>query len=279
MKRRIFVLGAAALGCLVVPAMGQEPEGGQTPAIAYGEAVAGALNTASDTLGDGSYYQDYVLTGTSGDVVTITLTSSDFNANVLLLDAMENIIAADDNGGGACNSHLTTALPTTGWYFIIANANSPNEIGHYELSLQEGEHAPVSGEPCRGFTDPRGIVQTGDTVYGTITAEDPTNADDGTHYQVWVAAPTMGQTVSVDLVSSEFDASLFLVRNMTDVITANDDGGGGCNARLVFTADENRPYRLLVRASPGATTGGFMLSLSDGAKPVLQKSTCVPPGS
>ncbi len=277
MKRRIVLLGAAALGCVVAPAMGQETDE-TTPAIAYGEVVSGALTLASDTLGDGSYYQDYVLTGNAGDVVTIGLSSEDFNANVLLLDAMENVIAANDNGGGSCNSHLSAALPTTGWYFIVANANAPNEIGNFELSLQEGEHAPAGSEPCRGFTDPRGIVQPGDTVYGSIGLEDPMLADDSTRYQVWVLTSAMGQTVTVDLVSSEFDGTLFLVRGMSEVVTANDDGGGGCNARMVFTAEEDRPYRLLTRALPGGTIGSFLLAVSDGAKPVLRKSTCEPPG-
>jgi serine protease Do len=276
-KRRIVLLGAAALGCIAAPAMGQEPDE-QTPAIAYGEAVNGALAPTGDTLSDGSFYRDYVLTGNEGDVVTITLSSGDFNANLLLLDQMENLIARDDNSGGSCNSHLTTALPATGWYFIVANANSPNEIGNFELSLQEGEHAPAGSEPCRGFTDPRGVLQPGDTVYGEIGAEDPMFVDDSTNYQVWVMAPMMGQTVSVDLVSSEFDAALYLVRGMSEVVTANDDGGGGCHARMVFTAEEDRPYRLLTQALPGGASGSFLLALSDGAKPVLQKSTCEPPG-
>lgn len=276
MKRRIVLLGAAALGCVVAPAMGQEPDE-QTPAIAYGEAISSALTVASDTLADGSYYQDYVLTGNAGDVATITLFSEDFNAHLLLLDAMENVIAANDNDGGSCNSHLITALPTTGWYFVIANANSPNELGNFELSLQEGEHPPAGSEPCRGFSDPRGILQPGDTVFGAIGLEDPMLADDSTRYQVWVLAAAMGQTVSVDLVSSEFDATLFLVRGLNEVVTANDDGGGGCNARVVFTADEDRPYRLLTRALPGGAIGSYLLALSDGAKPVLQKSTCEPP--
>ncbi len=277
MKRRIVLLGAAALGCVVAPAMGQEPDE-QTPAIAYGEAISSALTVASDTLADGSYYQDYVLTGNAGDVATITLFSEDFNAHLLLLDAMENVIAANDNDGGSCNSHLITALPTTGWYFVIANANSPNELGNFELSLQEGEHPPAGSEPCRGFSDPRGILQPGDTVFGAIGLEDPMLAADSTRYQVWVLAAAMGQTVTVDLVSSEFDATLFLVRGMNEVVTANDDGGGGCNARMVFTAEEDRPYRLLTRAVPGGAIGSYLLALSDGAKPVLQKSTCEPPG-
>jgi serine protease Do len=276
-KRRIVTLGAAAVSWIAAPATAQEPEE-QTPAIAYGEAISGVLTPTSDSLSDGSFYKDFVLTGNEGDVVTITLSSRDFNANLLLLDQTENIIAGDDNGGGSCNSHLTTALPATGWYFVVANANSPNEIGSFELSLQEGEHAPASSDPCRGFTDPRGVLQPGDTVYGAIGAEDPMFADDSTRYQVWVMAPAMGQTVSIDLVSSEFDAALYLVRGMSQVVTANDDGGGGCNARVVFTAEEDRPYRLLTQALPGGAAGSFLLAVSDGAKPVLQKSTCEPPG-
>jgi hypothetical protein len=103
--------------------------------------------------------------------------------------------------------------------------------------------------------------------------------NDSTRYQVWVLAPALGRTLSMDLLSSEFDATLFLVRGLSQVVAANDDGGGGCNARLVFTPDEDRPYRLVTRAAPGGAVGSFVLTVSDGAKPVLEESTCAPPGS
>lgn len=273
-------LSLAALGVAGVArvAVAQQP-GGEPRSMAYGDIVTDVLAPAGDTLSDGSYYRQYLLRGSAGDVVTISLLSGDFNASMVLLDAIDNVIASDDNGGGDCNAHLTTALPATGRYFIIAKGSGPNEIGSFSLLLQQGAHPPAGSRPCRGFSGPRGILQQGDTVRGSIGLEDPMLANDATRYQVWVLAPALGRTVSIDLISSEFDGALFLVRGMSEVVAANDDGGGGCSARLVFTPDEDRPYRLVTRAAPGGAVGSFLLTVSAGAKPVLQESTCAPPGS
>jgi len=271
----------ATLGVLGVArvSVAQEP-GGELPGIAYGDTVTGVLAPAGDTLSNGTYYRQYLLTGKGGDAVTISLSSSDFNANLLLLDAIDAdyVLAGDDNSGGDCNSHLTTTLPAAGRYTIIAHGSAPNEIGSFVLSVQEGAQPPASTQPCRGFSGPQGILQPGDTVRGAIGPEDRTLPRDGTHYQVWVLAPVPGRTVSIDLVSSDFDATLFLVRGMSEVIAANDDGGGGCNARLVYTAEEDRPYRFVTRAAPGGAVGSFELTVSEGAKPVMQDSTCQPSG-
>ncbi len=277
MNVRTFTLAVVILACAPRLAPAQRPDDA-TPAIEYGETVNDVLTTRSDTLSDGSYYKQYVLAGTAGDVVTISLSTEDFNANLLVFDAMDNVLASDDNGGEGCNAHLTTALTTTGWYFIVANAVTPNEIGRFELTVRSGEHPPGRTEPCRGFTDPQGVLAVGDTVRGAIESEDALIPGDSTHYQVWVLAPAVGQTMSVDLVSSEFDSTLFLVRGLSEVVMANDDGGGGCNARLVFTPDEERPYRLITRAVPAGAIGSFRLTVTEGAKPVMQQSTCEPPG-
>jgi hypothetical protein len=275
----IRILSLMALGAagVVRVAVAQVPsQGVQLP---YGETVAGVLAPDGDTLTDGSYYRQYALMGNEGDVLSISVLSGDFNATVLLLDAIDNVIASDDNGGGDCNSHMTTALPAAGRYFVIARGSARHEIGNFTLSVQQGESPPASTRPCRAFHGPRGILQSGDTVRAAIGLADPLLPNDSTRYQVWVLAPAPGRTLSMDLVSSEFDATMFLVRGLSQVVAANDDGGGGCNARLVFTPDEDRPYRLVTRAAPGGAVGSFELTVSDGARPVLEESTCVPPGS
>jgi serine protease Do len=276
----IRILSLTALGVVGVVrvAVAQVPSG-ESPLIAYGGTVTDALVPAGDTLADGSYYRQFLLVGNGGDVLSISLLSGDFNASVLLLDAIDNVIASDDNGGGDCNSHLNTTLPATGRYFIIARGSARYEIGNFALSVQEGESPPASSRPCRAFSGPQGILQRGDTVRGSIGMADQLLPNDSTRYQVWVLAPALGRTLSMDLLSSEFDATLFLVRGLSQVVAANDDGGGGCNARLVFTPDEDRPYRLVTRAAPGGAVGSFVLTVSDGAKPVLEESTCAPPGS
>ena len=247
---------------------------GVAPAVTYGETITDVLTQASDTLQDGSFFKSFMLAGKAGDSLALTLSSVDFDANLVLIDDQENVVAFDDDSGGRCNAHLNAVVPATGLYFAIAVTARPGDIGEFQLTLRRGEHRPSSGEPCRGFAAPQGIVTVGDTIFGAIGYDAPTLPADSTFYHVWVLAPSPEDTVTVDLFSQDFDATLFLVRGIDEVMDANDDGAGGCNARLVFPWTDGRPRRLIVRPAGQGQIGTYALRVVAGALPVLTNSQC-----
>lgn len=77
----------------------------------------------------------------------------------------------------------------------------------------------------------------------------------------WVLRGRAGSTVVVDLLSDEFDAVLYLVGGFR--LDWNDDGGGGCDARIEVTFPTTGLYALLV-STYGAEAGGrYSLRVSD----------------
>lgn len=147
---------AAALPCGVVQAQ-IDP----SPVVA-GEPVRGTLRAIQPRRADQTLYHIHLYAATEGERVVITLLSDDFDAYLLLGDAVETIddegavfgprrdidgaLATDDDGGGGRNARLEFTFPHTGIYYIVVNAFAKDEAGDYVLRV-ESSRAPTSDRP------------------------------------------------------------------------------------------------------------------------------------
>jgi hypothetical protein len=265
--RFLFALG------LLVPSL--TPLAAQTP-IRFGQSVTGRLTTTDQQFGDGSRYKMYAFVGNKGDTVAVDLTSDDFDANIVLADASGNSLARNDDSGEVCNARLTYVLPQAANYRVYANSSAPAELGEFRLTLARGRAATPADTVCRGFGRVAGMIQVGQTVTGTLSAGDPEFPGDSTYFQRWILPVTPFQTFTVDLESNDFDAYLLVTRGRGDKLVENDDGGGGCNARLVYTAQDDHPVRVIVNTAsrPPRQTGRFTLRVADGEAPTEPKGNC-----
>lgn len=104
---------------------------------------------------------------------------------------------------------------------------------------------------------------------GTLSDTDPLGPD-GSFVQAWALELSAGQQVTADLTSFDFDAYLLVTGPGLQPLS-DDDGGGGCDARVTFTAPEDGEYRAIVgTASPGGT-GAFVLRASDAPPAVIPR--------
>lgn len=252
------------------------PLAGQTP-LRLGQPVTARLTPADATFDDRSHYKLYVFSGSQGDTITAELASDDFDAMLVLTDASGNRLAADDDGGERCNAQLTFVLPAAANYRLYANSSAPHELGEYRLLLALGGRPAPADRACRGFGPVAGRIEVGDTATGTLTTED--NAlSDSTYFQRWILPVQAQRTFTVDLESTDFDAFLMLTRGRGDELVRNDDGGNGCNARVVYTATDDRPLRVIVNTAsrPPRQVGRFTLRVTAGELPPEPKGNCRP---
>lgn len=243
--------------------------------ITFGRTVIARLTTTDPMFSDSSHYKMYAFVGARGDTVTADLTSDDFDANLLLSDASGNVLRKDDDGGGNCNSRLQYVLPASANYRLYANSSARSELGEYRLSIIRGTRPAVTDSSCRGFGRVAGMVQVGQTLTGRLADNDPMFTSDSTYFNRWILPVLPNQTFTVDLMSDDFDAFLILTRGRGDKLVDNDDGGGGCNSRIVYTATDDHPLRAVV-SSVGAkrATGRYTLRVSEGELPVEAKGNC-----
>jgi len=102
--------------------------------ISCGQTVTGTLSTQDCLLNDDSRIDFWEFQGTSGQTVTITMTSNQVDAYTFLFNPQSQTVAQSDSGGGGTNSRITFPLNSSGAWAIGANG-SPNETGGYSLTL------------------------------------------------------------------------------------------------------------------------------------------------
>ena len=114
----------------------------------------------------------------------------------------------------------------------------------------------------------RGTIAVGDTVRDSLTRHDLVLPAESTYAQQWRLRGRAGETVTIDLASTAFDAYLFLLGpNESPKPPQDDDSGGRCNARLTLRLPATGDYLIVATSSERHATGAFTLTVTAGPKP------------
>jgi len=112
------------------------------------------------------------------------------------------------------------------------------------------------------------VVVIGQTLAGVLSRADALSQD-STYVQRWLLHGQSGQTVTIELISLEFDAYIMLkgpgITGSRDY--SDDDSGGQCNARLTVTFPHTGEYEIIVNTRGKLETGTFTLVVGAGSKP------------
>jgi len=129
--------------------------------LAYGDNVAEALTSDRGDL--------WTFSGESGDVVSITMNSEEFDTFLALFDPSGNYLTCDDDGGEQRNASIIEfPLPSSGVYTINAMGLVPDAGGAYSLMISQTAngllHPTAGGGPLNiGETKTNSLaVWTGD---------------------------------------------------------------------------------------------------------------------
>lgn len=112
--------------------------------IAQGESVSGSLGAQDCRRADDSHARYYRLVLAARDSVTITMTSGDFDAFLVLQDARGVQVVSDDDGADGTDSRIDRVLDA-GTYYVIANSLSSGETGAFRLQVSARRFAQSAG--------------------------------------------------------------------------------------------------------------------------------------
>lgn len=147
MKRALFLFVSIIIAALAVDARAQTACA-QTSVLACG-ANAGTLTASDCAAFDSSYYRLWTFSGTTGDVVTIDMASTSFDAFLALLDPNGTpLIDNDDTSSTNTNAHITVTLTATGTWTVVANSLKASQLGAYTITLSSSS-CPTSNTPRR----------------------------------------------------------------------------------------------------------------------------------
>jgi len=219
---------------MALPAAAQTDMG----TISIGDSLTGELTSAEPS-------HSYTLDAEAGQVVTITLASSDFDTYLSLLNSDGDVLASNDDSNGT-NSALTAfELPAADGYTILAESYSSHgggrgDTGEYTLSVSEQQVNRIE------YTQ---------EIDGELTTAQPSidflftgEADD---------------VVVIAQNSNDFDSYLILLDSNGSELTRNDDGGGNSNSLIgPFTLPSTGTFTIRAGSYSGSATGNFTLTLN-----------------
>ena len=146
-------------------------------AITVGQTINGSLASGDCRLPfDGSLFDAYQFSGTAGQQIAISQTSTAFDAFLFLLSPTGSVLAIDDNSGGGTNARIpgptgAFTLPTTGTYTILANAINASMTGNYAVTLSGASVAATIQLTFSSYAINEGggavnvgVTRTGDTT-------------------------------------------------------------------------------------------------------------------
>lgn len=222
--------------------------------LEVGESAVGFLDGDEPQIDDNRRGVAWTLEGTQGGRVTVRLVSEAFDPYLYAVGPGLDVITDDDSGGDR-NAQLELTFPGTGRYRIIVSSFGGGAEGGYTIEVAP----PLDANDVA----PAGSLVLGETVEGTLPTSAPTLFD-GRPAQIWELDGQAGQSVSVELLSDDFDPYLYLIGPGLDTPMEDDDGAGGLNARIDLALPESGSYRVVVSAFGSGSGGDFELTASAG---------------
>ncbi len=248
----------ALAGCGSGPPMRPAPAPERT--LAMNSEANGQLTKFDAQLRDSSVYQAWRFEGVAGQIVQLDVMSTDFDAFAILTDGAGNKLADNDDGGGGTNARIIYTIQTSGTYRILANSLAKGRYGRYTVRLHSLGMTSGANAPGGVLPGTVGQIMRGQTMSGELKATDP-KLSDGSVYQAWTYIGTAGETIQVDVVSADFDAYAIIQDGNGVKLAADDDSGGGTNARIILTLPYSGAYRLIANTYRQGSYGAFSLSV------------------
>jgi hypothetical protein len=115
--------------------------------IAAGQTRTGTLTSASCRLRDGRSTDSWQLTLDAATTLRIDMTSTAFDAFLIVTDAGGAIVALDDDGGVGVNARITQHF-AAGSYTIWTTSFMPGMSGGYQLAVQPFSGLVTQSDPA-----------------------------------------------------------------------------------------------------------------------------------
>lgn len=204
--------------------------------IRVGESVVGST-------ADGDVV--YTLTGRTGQVVQLSVSSDEFDTTLDLEGPVGDTLYSDDYGPGT-DSQLLYRFPGNGEALLTVGGWGS---GSYRLTVERLEV---------GTFEAGHRLSDGDRLVGVLDESSPTM--DGSPFQMFTLDAQRGDRITVTMESPTLDSFLRVVGPDGEV-RENDDGFGGRNAQLSISVDTPGIYEVFARGYWGDEYGVYSVSM------------------
>lgn len=225
----------------------------------------GALASGDNTLTSGEYADDYSVSVDSGDWIAVTMTSSQIDSYLIVkppscpgTGTCEAQIDNDDVQSGDATAMAIIHAQEAGSWAVLATSSVPGETGSYQVNIDVADD--VSSFRSMSFL----ILHSDDvrSEAGYLEEGDKT-LNSGEYVDNYAFVGFAGQSVVIDLTSSEFDPYVILF--MPDKTQEDNDDWEESqeHSRLEIVLPLDGMYRASVTSYAPGESGGYSLQIRD----------------
>jgi len=219
----------------------------------------GTLAAGDQTLETGEYADIISFEGAPGRHVQVSLTSNDFDTYLIVAGPGEDRGENDDYNGSTNQSLVDLDMSETGTYRAVVTTYSAGETGDYELSISYGGGGDdESNDVSR--------IQMGGNVSGALSSGDET-LDTGEYRDLIAFDGQAGQSVAVEMASSDFDTYLMLMTPGEDILQNDDYEGSTSRSRIDLNLPSSGRYYIVATSYGAGESGSYQVSLSSSNAP------------
>ncbi len=234
--------------------------GGGSGGTGFGDRTErGSLAAGDQTLETGEYADIISFEGAPGRHVQVDLTSSAFDTYLIVAGPGEDRGENDDHEGSTSQSRVELDMTETGTYRAVVTSYAAGETGDYELSITYGG---------RGDDERYDVsrISMGGSASGSLSSGDAT-LDSGEYRDLIAFDGQAGQSVAVDMTSSDFDTYLALLTPDDETLQNDDYEGSTSRSRIELTLPSSGRYVIIATSYAAGETGTYQVSLSSSAGP------------
>lgn len=124
------------------------------------------------------------------------------------------------------------------------------------LTLFSGINSASPAQPVlvAQSDDQNSMIMTGE-----LTLDSPVMEDDGSYYETHTFTGTAGETITVDLISNDFDTYLILISPTGERLAQNNDRAGDSNSQITLTLPVTGVYDVIVNSYVANEIGAYQL--------------------
>lgn len=255
--------GAASAGARqdAVQGITQEDLIASLPRLTLGQTVSANFGGGQVMMGLGGDYADaWAFRGRAGQRVRIEARSDAFDT---VLGVSDTVIfvehESDDAPGLGTDSALNLELEDK-TYIVFVRSYAEGDSGPYTLSVQNAPAAPVRARARAQ------ALTVGQPAQGTIGPDDPLDGDSDRSHDIWSFDGRAGQSVRIEVGSTDFDTYAVLDLNEAE-IAANDDAPGGTDSVIEHVLPRDGRYEIKVRPYAEDGAGDYTIRVSVGQSP------------
>jgi hypothetical protein len=192
------------------------------------------------TSSSGDYIEKlYTFSASAGEELQLDLSSFEFDT-FLTVYGPSGQFFDDDDGGDGSDSMLRLIAPETGLYEVRVSSFGGDDTGSYTLSFAR-----------------LGVADTLLRQEGELTRDDEQDVR-GNYFDVVELDLAAGDQITIELQSQDFDTYLTLWIDGA-LVARDDDGGGGSDSRIVYTADQSVTATIYITTFSSDTVGSYTI--------------------